>query len=231
MAALCATDPLFAFFAALPGPDVDIEACIAEAERAFDELGAVGVGMFTSYGQAHTTFPGDASFESLWAFLNERAAVVHLHPTTPSSTMLAVGGDSRRALAPPAIDYTHETTRAACDLIYSGTKGAHPDVAIILSHAGGTLPFIAQRAAFSGPLARAYASPISAAQGPFAVEDPAEFMALARSFYFDTALSGDPPSCRPSRPSWEKRPTRNACSTQPTSRSCPIRRSSCRTRG
>lgn len=69
--------------------------------------------------------------------LNERAAVVHLHPTTPSSTMLAV--------APPAIDYTHETTRAACDLIYSGTKGAHPDVAIILSHAGGTLPFIAHR--------------------------------------------------------------------------------------
>ena len=62
--------------------------------------------------------------------LNERAAVVHLHPTTPSSTMLAV--------APPAIDYTHETTRAACDLIYSGTKGAHPDVAIFLSHAGGT---------------------------------------------------------------------------------------------
>ena len=30
MAALCATDPLFAFFAALPDPDVDIEACIAE---------------------------------------------------------------------------------------------------------------------------------------------------------------------------------------------------------
>ena len=106
--------------------------------------------MFTSYGQAHTTFPGDASFESLWAFLNERAAVVHLHPTTPSSTMLAVGGDSRRALAPPAIDHTHETTRAACDLIYSGTKGAHPDVAIILSHAGGTLPFIAQAPASHG---------------------------------------------------------------------------------
>jgi hypothetical protein len=30
MAALCATDPLFAFFAALPDPDVDIEACIEE---------------------------------------------------------------------------------------------------------------------------------------------------------------------------------------------------------
>lgn len=43
------------------------------------------------------------------------------------------------------VDYPQQTTRCAVDLVFRGTITAHPNVKIILSHAGGTLPYLAQR--------------------------------------------------------------------------------------
>lgn len=43
------------------------------------------------------------------------------------------------------MDYPLATTRTAVDLVITKTLATHLNVKIILSHAGGTLPFLAER--------------------------------------------------------------------------------------
>lgn len=49
-------------------------------------------------------------------------------------------------LPQPTVDYPLQTTRAAIDLVMTGTFAKRPNLEIILSHAGGALPFLAKRA-------------------------------------------------------------------------------------
>jgi predicted TIM-barrel fold metal-dependent hydrolase len=78
-------------------------------------------------------------------------------------------------------DYPHETGRAAIDLLTSGTLATYP-CQIILSHAGGTLPFLIHRAAVMLPH-----TPVSTG----ASTD--EILQLAKQcFWYDTALSSSP---------------------------------------
>jgi hypothetical protein len=45
------------------------------------------------------------------------------------------------------IDYPHETTRTAMDMIMMGTRRKYPVCKVILSHAGGALPYLISRSA------------------------------------------------------------------------------------
>jgi 6-methylsalicylate decarboxylase len=160
----------FGFFAALPPlSDDNLDDAIEEAVRALDSLDADGVTLYTRYGDHYLGYHG---FRRLWAELNKRRAVVFIHPTHSSNANLV-----NSSLPQPVIDYPHETTRTAVDLIVSRTIADHPHVKIILSHAGGTLPWIATRAAHL------------ATDAGLNDLDPAEFLEYARSFYFDLALS------------------------------------------
>jgi predicted TIM-barrel fold metal-dependent hydrolase len=166
----------FGFFAALPSL-LNVPAALEEIRYAMDVLHADGVTLFTRYGDKHD-YLGHDGFRPIWEELNGRKAVVFIHPTHPVDTNLA-----NKQLPQPAIDYRHETTRCAFDLILSGTKHAFPDCKIILSHGGGTLPFLLTRAAQLVPrLPPNFGKPIPAEQ---IVED-------AKSFYFDLALSSSP---------------------------------------
>jgi 6-methylsalicylate decarboxylase len=81
------------------------------------------------------------------------------------------------------IGYTYETTRTASDLTMSGRKCPNPTCKIILSNAGGTLPFLAKRLAhLSSTLFRKD----QVEGGPFGDE----IITDAKTFYFDTALAG-----------------------------------------
>ena len=164
----------FGFFGALPSL-TDIEGAIEALKYALDVLKADGITLFTSYDGKYL---GHEDFKPIWAELDKRNAVVFIHPChTPS----AVWASSQ--LAQPIIDYPHETTRAACDLIISGRKRQFPSCKIILSHAGGTLPFLAWRLhALCSVLFRGLLSQKSP-RGEEIMDD-------AKSFYFDTALSG-----------------------------------------
>ncbi|KAI0395696.1 hypothetical protein F5Y17DRAFT_183926 [Xylariaceae sp. FL0594] len=163
------------FFAALP-PLVDdnLDAVLAEVAYSLDVLRADGVTLYTRYGEDNH-YLGHADFEPLWAELDRRGAVVFVHPTHLVDTNLV-----NAALPQPMIDYPHETTRTAVDLIISGTVRKYQNVKIILSHAGGTLPYLAIRAAHL-----TYDTRLSQ-------KEPAEFLEDAKSFYFDLALSGNP---------------------------------------
>ncbi|KAG6365903.1 hypothetical protein INS49_000079 [Diaporthe citri] len=173
-ASLCKERPTrFGFFSTLP-PVVDgnMDAVLEEVAYSLDILKADGVTLFTRYGSRYL---GHKALRPLWEALEKRRAVVFVHPTHSANTDLV-----SPALPQPVIDYPHETTRAAVDLITSNTVRDHPNVKIILSHAGGTLPYLATRAAHL--LADAHLS----------AQSPDEILDQARSFYFDLALSGNP---------------------------------------
>ncbi|WP_020671046.1 amidohydrolase family protein [Amycolatopsis nigrescens] len=156
----------FGHFAVLPLPDFD--GALDEAVRALDELHADGVVLLSN---AHGHYLGDPAYEPLWTELDSRDAVVFVHPTEPPIPQLA-------GLPSPLLDFPFDTTRTALDLVAHGVFDRHPRLRVILSHAGGFLPFAARR--FVG----------AAMFNPDTT--PETIMAGLRRFYFDTALSASP---------------------------------------
>ena len=73
--------------------------------------------------------------------LDQLGAVVFVHPSYCQNGVL------NEFCAQPAIDYPHETCRAAVDLVLRGKKRRFSNIRFILCHGGGTLPSIAFRVA------------------------------------------------------------------------------------
>nr|POE92392.1 6-methylsalicylic acid decarboxylase [Quercus suber] len=168
----------FGFFACLPDLR-QVDTTVDEIRYALDVLKADGIILLTSYGTDTPIYLGHASFAPIWQALSARRATVFIHPTHAAGSSLVSD-----FLPQPAFDYPHETGRTAIDLITSGTlTHAAQNCKIILSHAGGTLPALIDRVAGLLPSA-------PAAFNPHLSRD--ELLALARSFYFDTALSSSP---------------------------------------
>lgn len=165
------------FWAALPSL-LDTEGALEEIAYALDVLKADGVTVFTRYGKGNT-YLGHPDLKPIWAELNARSAVVFVHPTHPVDT-----NKVNPMVMQPSIDYPHETTRAAVDMLTRGTMRENRNCKVILSHAGGTLPWIVSRlftqlkgvARENTPRGMTYED----AMGDF------------RSFYFDLALSSAP---------------------------------------
>jgi predicted TIM-barrel fold metal-dependent hydrolase len=155
----------FGFFATLTLPDVD--GALAEAEHALDVLGAAGVILLAN---THGRYLGDPADEPLLAELDRRRAIVFVHPST-------LPGPSVPGVPPFAADFLLDTTRAAYRLVQSGAVRRHANLKILLSHAGGFVPYASHR--------------LMAAQ-LLDGRAPADVLEDFQSFYFDTALSGSP---------------------------------------
>ncbi|KAF9893636.1 hypothetical protein FE257_010948 [Aspergillus nanangensis] len=189
-AALRDQDPeSFAFFVSLPDL-LDTDDALAEIAYGLDTLHADGVTLFTRYGSSSSnsnnnhnshTYLGHAALQPIWHELNRRRCVVFVHPTHPVDTHPVTP-----KLPQPSIDYPHETTRAAMDMIVNGTRHKFPDCKVILSHAGGTLPFLISRVAT--PMRTA---PDIAARHRIGTTYD-KTMEAFRSFHFDLALSSAP---------------------------------------
>ncbi|MBI4832491.1 MAG: amidohydrolase [Candidatus Lindowbacteria bacterium] len=161
----------FGGFALLPLPDV--EGALDEIRYALDVLKLDGVGMHSNMGGV---YPGDQRFEPVFEDLNRRNAVVHLHPTDVPG-----GRDFRPQWPPYIVEFMFETTRAAANLVYSGTMERHPNVSIILSHAGGAIPYLAWRL-WTGEF-------VIPGLGERA---PAGVLEYLKRFYYDTAMAANP---------------------------------------
>jgi 6-methylsalicylate decarboxylase len=169
LAGLVADQPdRFGFFANVA--TTHIELAIRQAAHALDELGADGVILMTTTGGRYL---GDPYFEPLLAELNERRAVVFIHPGG-----LPEGGTALPGISESIGDFLLDTTRTALNLVASGTLDRYPHLSVILSHAGGFLPWAAGRAASAG----------RQGEGP----DPAALRRALRRFHYDTALPMSP---------------------------------------
>ncbi len=127
----------FGQFASLPAPDID--GSIAEIGYCYDRLGVDGVSLLTN---VNGIYLGDDTYEPIFAELDRRHARVFIHPTSPACWEHTSLGRPR-----PMLEFLFDTTRAVVNLILNGTIARHPNVELIIPHAGATLPMIADRVA------------------------------------------------------------------------------------
>ena len=121
----------FLFCAALPLPDV--KAAIEEARYALDVLGADGVKLATNaYGQ----YLGNPELDTLMAFLNERHAVIIIHPHKPSAVNAQLIADVPLA----SYEYLAETSRAVLNMIAHNVLVRYPYLKVVVPHCGSFLP-------------------------------------------------------------------------------------------
>ena len=127
----------FGLLGSLPLPDVD--AALAEIAHCVDRLDVDGFVLRTNVGG---TYLGDPVWEPVVAELARRRAPVLIHPTSPACWEHTSLGRPR-----PMLEFLFDTTRAVVNLVLSGTVARHPDLELIVPHAGATLPVIADRVA------------------------------------------------------------------------------------
>lgn len=160
------------FFAHLPLPYTE-QAC-AEAVHALDNLGADGVVLMASN---DGKFLGDPAFDELMHELNERSAVVFVHPN-----ILPTTGQLGLSTPLSMLEYPCDLTRAGLNLILSGTMERFHKIRWILAHAGGFLPYVAWRVSLANAMPE-YGE--TATQG---------VLTYLRRFYLDAATSVSRPA-------------------------------------
>lgn len=125
----------FGMFAVMPMPDID--GTLAEIAHALDVLKADGIGLLTNYG---TRWLGDPVFAPVLDELNRRQAVVFIHPATATCCENLIPD-----VPASVIEWEADTARAVASLVFSGTSTRCPDIRMIFSHGGGTVPLLAER--------------------------------------------------------------------------------------
>jgi predicted TIM-barrel fold metal-dependent hydrolase len=132
-----------------------------------DVLKADGVGMYTCY---HDKWMGDSLFNPVFEELDRRKAVIYVHPSLPNCCLNLMPG-----VADAVIEFGTDTTRAITSMVFNGTSRRFPNIRVIWSHAGGTMPYLIER--FTRMAELKQYKPIL----------PEGFMPEARRFFYDTA--------------------------------------------
>ena len=161
------------FFGVLPDWR-DVNGTLAELDYLYlTQKLCNGITAYTTYGDM---LLGDPLFAPIWDKLQSYKALVFVHP----GVLAVVPKFIASTLAQPVVDYPIATTRTAVDLVMTQTMRRCPDVDIILSHAGGAIPFVAGRAIGSLALPE-----IASVVGYNIVQAKQDF----GRFYYDIALS------------------------------------------
>jgi 6-methylsalicylate decarboxylase len=151
-------------------PMANTQHAVEEIAYCLDTLKFDGVCLFASYGEK---FLGDPLFDPVLEILDDRQAVVFVHPALhPSSRQLDLPWPGFM------VEYVFDTTRAAVNLFFSRAIERFPRIRFILAHAGGAMPYIAWRLSVA-PM-------IDARLPQFSRE---EILAGLKRYWYDNALS------------------------------------------
>ena len=143
---------------------------VDEVAYTLDKLKFSGVSLFASY---DGKFLGDPAFDPVLAALDERNAVVFVHPGThPTNKLIQLPWPGFM------MEYLFDTTRAVVNLIFGGALQRYPRIRFILPHAGGLVPYFSWRLSVS---------PMIDARLPQIARD--EVFAYLERFWYDIALS------------------------------------------
>ena len=126
----------FLFCAALPLPDVN--AAIREAIYSLDTLKADGIKLATNIGGQYLGAP---ELDTLFSVLNERKAVVILHPHRPEPVNKQVMQQTPLAMQ----EYLSETTRAVSNMISRNLLARYNNIKVVVPHCGAYLPLAIPR--------------------------------------------------------------------------------------
>jgi aminocarboxymuconate-semialdehyde decarboxylase len=149
------------------------EEYLPEFDRCVNELGMVGIQIFTNIGGRPLD---DPEFRPFFAHANATRTPIWLHP------QLAKGWPPDYALD-KSLGWPFETSIALSRLVFSGMMEQYPDLVIIAHHMGGMIPF------FSGRLQGFYEIRDTFPGTRLATlpRDPLEYF---QRFYVDTVLAG-----------------------------------------
>jgi aminocarboxymuconate-semialdehyde decarboxylase len=124
------------WFCSLPWQHAEL--ALSELSRACD-LGAIGVMVLGNVaGRALT----EAGFEPIWDEIDRRELPVLLHPSAPPG-MAEMEMISYNLVA--SVGFMFDTTLAVTRMIFDGFFDRYPNLKLIASHGGGTLPYLAGR--------------------------------------------------------------------------------------
>lgn len=116
----------------------DPSASVKEFERASRQLGFRGAMLFSN---VNGVALADERFWPLYEVANGANAILHIHPTAPVG--VEAMGDYWLM---PLVGFLFDTTLAAEKLAFSGVAERFPRIRWVLSHLGGAIPYIAERA-------------------------------------------------------------------------------------
>jgi aminocarboxymuconate-semialdehyde decarboxylase len=127
-----------AFIASLPMNNV--EAALAEIDRALDGLGACGIQVFTNVAGTPLSAP---QFRPIFARMAARGLPIWVHPMRGPSFADYASEQVSEAEIWFSFGWPYETTACMTRLIYSGLLDELPDLKIITHHMGGMIPYFA----------------------------------------------------------------------------------------
>lgn len=158
----------FGLFASLPLPHT--QEAVEEAAFALDVLKADGFGLSTNYAGVYL---GDGIYDPLMAFLNQRGAVVAVHPVKPSGLPKGINAE----LPIPAMEFFMDTTRTFTHMVMHNLFGRYPRIKWIFPHGGAFLSILSDRMnGFAMQFQNGLSQPV-----------PFDFKADMRHVYFDVA--------------------------------------------
>lgn len=171
LAQQAAHDPSkYGLLACLPTEFVDD--ALKEIDYAYETLKVDG---FSLPSNTKGIYIGDDRMDEILAELNRRSAVVLLHPTKPA------GADGSLFVKDMSIyEFPFDTTRSMMDLIYRGKVQKYPQIRWVVSHAGGTIPYLAYRLS------------TVAQENKVCSLSRDEILSSLKSLYYDVALSTSP---------------------------------------
>ena len=114
------------------------QAAISELTRSCDK-GALGVMVLANVSGRSLT---DPMFAPIWAEIDRRALPVLVHPTDPPGVEVM---DMKKFDLSWSVGFMFDTTLAITRMIFEGFFDQYPNLKIIASHGGGTLPYLVGR--------------------------------------------------------------------------------------
>jgi aminocarboxymuconate-semialdehyde decarboxylase len=173
-----------AFVASLPMNNID--AALAETDRAVNALGARGVQLFTNVAGKPLS---DAAFRPIFRRMVEHDLPLWVHPMRGPNFPDYAAEAASEAEIWFSFGWPYETTAAMTRLIYCGIFDELPDLKIITHHMGGMIPY------FAGKIGLGFRQIFfgTPARNPLAEEAGLEHPPLDyyKMLYADTALNGD----------------------------------------
>jgi aminocarboxymuconate-semialdehyde decarboxylase len=164
-----ATPDRFSWMAS--GPLQDAAAAARELERC-KEAGAIGTIVAANMRGENL---GDCPLDEFWAACEALDMPVFIHPALPVSA-----GRARRFGLNQIVAYTADTTYTIGSMILSGVFDRYSGLEAILSHGGGTLPYLI------GRFDRMHDNSDRKATGDVAAKLPSAYL---RRFHYDTILN------------------------------------------
>jgi uncharacterized protein len=165
----------------------DVDATLAEIDRAVQQLGALGVQIYTHVNGLPLD---DPRFEPMFARMAELDRPIWVHPARNSSWPDYPTERKSKFELWWLFGWPYDTSAFMARLVFSGVLSRHPRLKVITHHAGGMVPFFSGRV---GPGMDSFGKRTPEEEQEL-VDSPLDVRPIDafRRFYADTAVFGAP---------------------------------------